>query len=356
MKLMYSNSASLVGATVLSALVLAGCERPPMDSVQRGYRGLGMEAVVNPRLLEDQLEANVLPAAMPRVEGGGPKASEVYQNVHILGDLDVGNFTRLMTAITSWVAPEQGCNYCHVGDDFASDDVYTKRVARVMLAMTQRTNEDWKSHVGETGVTCYTCHRGQPVPEAVWATDPGPAHAKGLAPAQQNIAAESVAYASLPYDPLTPFLQEDNEIRVISDVALPEGSRKSIKQTEWTYGLMMHFSDALGVNCTHCHNSRSFFAWDQSPPERTTAWYGIRLVREMNNDFIDSTTDILPASRKGPLGDPLKVNCTTCHLGAYRPLYGQQMLADYPSLATLSGKAKEATVATAPVPEAPSGK
>ena len=27
-----------------------------------------------------------------------------------------------------------------------------------------------------------------------------------------------------------------------------------IKQTEQTYGLMMHMSQALGVNCTYCHN------------------------------------------------------------------------------------------------------
>jgi photosynthetic reaction center cytochrome c subunit len=225
----------------------------------------------------------------------------------------------------------------------------------VMLAMTQRTNQDWKSHVGNAGVTCYTCHRGQPVPEEVWTTDPGPAHAKGLAPSQQNIGAPAVAYASLPYDPFTPFLEQENDIRVISDAALPAGSRKSIKQTEWTYGLMMHFSDGLGVNCTHCHNSRSFFAWDQSPPARTTAWYGIRLVRELNNAFIGSTADILPASRKGPLGDPLKVNCATCHQGAYRPMFGAQMLADYPSLSKLSGKAKDVRVQTAEL-KAPDGK
>ena len=211
-----------------------------------------------------------------------------------------------------------------------------------MIAMTQRANEDWKAHVGDTGVTCYTCHRGKPVPSEVWTTDPGPRHAKGLAPTQQNIASSTVASASLPYDPLTPFLYEANDIRVISETALPQGSRKSIKQTEWTYGLMMHFSDSLGVNCTHCHNSRSFFAWDQSPPERTKAWHAIRLVREMNNVFIDSTADVLPASRKGPLGDPQKVNCKTCHQGAYKPLYGAQMLTDYPSLARLSGKAKAA--------------
>jgi photosynthetic reaction center cytochrome c subunit len=333
---------ALLTAIVLLAVLVAGCEHPPVETVQRGYRGLGMEAVVNPRRLEDMVAANMPPAASPPAPAAGPKASEIYKNVHILGDLSVAEFTRLMAAITAWVSPEQGCTYCHDAANFADDSLYTKKVARIMLAMTQRTNEDWQAHVGNTGVTCYTCHRGQPVPAEVWTTDPGPRHAKGIAPAQQNIASPTVASASLPYDPLTPFLEEDYDIRVISESALPQGSRKSIKQTEWTYGLMMHFSDSLGVNCTHCHNSRSFFAWDQSPPERTKAWHAIRQVREMNNVFINSTADILPDTRKGPLGDPLKVSCKTCHQGAYRPLYGAQMLKDYPSLARLSGAAKQA--------------
>jgi photosynthetic reaction center cytochrome c subunit len=332
-----------IGLLVLSALILSACERPPMVEVQRGYRGVGMESVINPRILEQQLAETVVPEATALAPAAGPKASDLYQNVQILGDLSVAQFTRLMVAITSWVAPpEQGCNYCHNPANFADDSVYTKGVARVMLAMTQRANEDWKAHVGDTGVTCWTCHRGKAVPEYVWAEDPGPAMVDRLAPTGQNIASATAAYASLPYDPLTPFLYEDNDIRAISTTALPMGSRKSIKQTEWTYSLMMHFSDSLGVNCTHCHNSRSFFAWDQSPPERTKAWHAIRQVREMNKVFIDATADILPPSRKGPLGDPLKVSCMTCHQGAYRPLFGASMLADYPSLSKLSGAAQAA--------------
>ncbi len=340
----HSVYSSRVGLLLVlgTALLISACEVPPMESVQRGYRGLGMEAVINPSILDDKVAVNIPPEALPMVPEGGPKASELYQNVQILGDLSVGQFTRLMGAITQWVSPEEGCIYCHDAQNFADDSLYTKRVARVMLAMTQRTNEDWKAHVGDTGVTCYTCHRGKHVPEAVWATDPGPRSVKGLARAQQNIASPTAAYASLPYDPLTPFLSEANNIRVIPQTALPQGSRTSIQQAEWTYSLMMHFSDSLGVNCTHCHNSRSFFAWDQSPPERTKAWHAIRQVREINDVFIDSTADILPDSRKGPLGDPLKVNCKTCHQGAYRPLYGASMLQDYPSLARLSGAAKAA--------------
>ena len=86
--------------------------------------------------------------------------------------------------------------------------------------------------------------------------------------------------ASLPVDPLTPFLDQSNDIRVISQTALPDGDRHSIKQTEWTYALMIHMSKSLGVNCTYCHNSRAFTDWDQSTgpsvPRRGTAseWSG----------------------------------------------------------------------------------
>jgi photosynthetic reaction center cytochrome c subunit len=72
--------------------------------------------------------------------------------------------------------------------------------------------------------------------EYVWVTDPGPGQPTALAPTGQNIAAASVAYASLPYDPFTPFLLQSNDIRVIGDTVLPQGNRRSIKQAEWTYG------------------------------------------------------------------------------------------------------------------------
>jgi photosynthetic reaction center cytochrome c subunit len=316
-----------------------------------------MEHVQNPRELARNFKANQPPEALAPAEPGGPMVTDIYKNVQVLSDLSVADFTRLMVAVTLWVSPEEGCNYCHVPGDFASDDIYTKVVSRRMFQMTQQANAEWKDHVADTGVTCYTCHRGKPVPEYVWVTDPGPDLPSGVSPTGQNIAASSVAYASLPFDPFTPFLDQANEIRVIGDSALPSGNLTSIKQAEWTYGLMMQISDALGVNCTYCHNSRSFFAWDQSTTQRTTAWYAIRHVREMNQEYIWPLNEVLPETRKGPLGDPYRVSCATCHQGAYKPLYGAQMLKDYPALAgpTIRAAAEEAAPAepAAPAPAAP---
>ena len=121
------------------------------------------------------------------------------------------------------------------------------------------------------------------MPANVWFHEPGRVQRAGMLGnnAGQNAPAAG-RHTSLPYDPFTPFLSRTDEIRVVSTTALPGSDHKSIKQTEWTYALMMHMSQSLGVNCTFCHNSRSFAAWDQSTPQRVHAWYGIRMVRDLN--------------------------------------------------------------------------
>ena len=112
----------------------------------------------------------------------------------------------LMPAITEWVAPEQGCAYCHAdGEDLAADSLYTKVVARRMLQMTQHINTDWKPHVAATGVTCYTCHRGQPgAREHLVQRIRAAAGARACAGNQagQNPPARSLGMASLPYRPV----------------------------------------------------------------------------------------------------------------------------------------------------------
>ncbi len=326
--------AAVVLATC-AMLLVSGCERPPVESVQSGYRGTGMEQVYNPRRLDERVQATRLPTASAPVPGGAPLAGQVYQNVKVLGDLGVAEFTRLMVAMTEWVSPEQGCTYCHDGANLASDALYTKVVSRRMLEMTRHINADWKTHVGDTGVTCFTCHRGQNVPAEIWfkpALDKQAAKAVG-GKAGQNAPAKTVALASLPYDPFTPFLSESNEIRVVGTTALPTGNRTSTKQTEWTYGLMMHMSESLGVNCTFCHNTRSFASWESGSPQRVTAWHGIRMARDLNQSYLEPLTKTFPAHRLGETGDVAKVSCATCHQGAYKPLFGAQLLKDHPELA-----------------------
>jgi len=323
----------LVG--VSSLLLLVACERLPMESVQHGYRGTGMVQVYNPRLLDAKQENNHVPEAQPQAPAEGPKAGQVYQNVKVLGDLSVGQFTRLMVSMTSWIAPQEGCTYCHAGANFAEDSKYTKVVARRMIEMTRYINTNWKTHVADTGVTCYTCHRGNPVPQAVWFKSAEQPYGSNFIgdKAGQNHPAPQVNLSSLPNDPFTPFLLQANNIRVGATTALPSGNRQSIKQTEWTYGLMTHMSQSLGVNCTYCHNTQNFAKWEGGPPQRVTAWHGIRMARNLNLDYLEPLTDVFPAHRKGELGDVAKLNCATCYQGAYKPLNGAAMAKDYPELA-----------------------
>ena len=334
-----------------AAALLTGCERPPIQAVQHGYRGTGLDQIYNPRAVAVQVRANVVPESAPLASPDGPKAGAIYKNVQVLGDLSIGEFARHMVAITSWVAPTEGCTYCHVGENFADDAKYTKVVARRMIQMTQHVNADWKNHVAGTGVTCYTCHRGKAVPSNIWFTPPPQVQAATSRflgnKAGQNSPAKSVAYASLPNDPFTPFLLQDQAIRVIGTEALPGSNRQSIKQAEWTYGLMVHMSDSLGVNCTYCHNSRSFGEWGTSAPQRATAWYGIRMVRDLNNQYLTPLTGVFPPKRLGAGGDGPKLNCATCHQGAYKPLYGQSMIAAHPELAVVKTAAAAVEPATA---------
>ena len=256
--------------------------------------------------------------------------------MQVLGDLSAGQFIGLMAQITTWVSPKEGCAYCHNVQNFAEDSKYTKVVARKMIEMTRHINGNWKNHVADTGVTCYTCHRGNPVPTNVWFTPlEQDNHADFIGDrAGQNTPAPLANMSSLPTDALTPFLLEDKPIRVNGPTPLPSGNRHSIKQAEWTYSLMTHMSTSLGVNCTYCHNTRSFQSWESSPPQRVTAYHGIRMARDLNNEYMVPLTEVFPVERKGVGGDVAKVSCATCHQGAYKPLYGYPMLKDYPELAS----------------------
>ena len=104
-------------AAGLAAAVLAGCERPPVTAIQNGFRGTGMEQVNNPRTDRITVAMNQAPAPSDPASPDGPKASQIYKNVPLLGHLSVAEFARTMISITAWVAPKEGCNYCHVAEN-----------------------------------------------------------------------------------------------------------------------------------------------------------------------------------------------------------------------------------------------
>jgi photosynthetic reaction center cytochrome c subunit len=263
------------------------------------------------------------PSAYQLTSREGQKARDVYPDLKVLGDISVDEFGLLMANITAWVVPadappeQSGCNYCHNPENMASYEKYTKTVALSMLRMTRNINVNWQQHVKGTGVTCYTCHRGKALPAYSWSFTPeartdtilGNKHG-------QNTPAKVVGYSSLPNDPNGWYFVGNREIRVAANEIHPGNQPANIHDAEATYGLMMRVSGALGVNCTFCHNTHSFRDWETSRLQRVTAWHGIRMVRQANEEYIQPLQTVFPADmgRLGPMGDPLKVNCQTCLL------------------------------------------
>lgn len=112
-------------------------------------------------------------------------------------------------------------------------------------------------------------------------------------------------------------------------------------------------SKSLGVNCDYCRNTRAMRDWAQSRPQRVTASHGIRMLRDLNNRYLNPLRPVFPPHRLGKAaGDAPKVNRATCHNGVFKPLFGAKMAQGFPELAMVA-----ATGNPAPPPapaEAPS--
>jgi photosynthetic reaction center cytochrome c subunit len=57
------------------------------------------------------------------------------------------------------------------------------------------------------------------------------------------------------------------------------------------------------------------------------------MLRDLNQNYLHPL-DVYPAKRLGPTGDAPKANCTTCHQGVNKPLYGVSMIDAWPELQT----------------------
>lgn len=337
-----------VGGAVFVAAMLVSFGQPyATDSVQTGPRGTGMSVArfVNDAAQPDPTLENYFSSEPWIPEEGEELAGDIYENVQVLGHLTDANFNRLMASMTDWVgAGDAGCAYCHAGADegnYADDGLYTKIVARSMIQMTQSINEEWIGHVqynDEVGVNCYTCHRGQNVPSNIWFSIAPVTKSMAGWSANQNIATVQSQFTSLPSDALEKYLLEDNPINVHDldpRVSRADANPATWQDTERTFSLMNYFSNALGVNCVFCHNSRAFYDPAQVTPQWANALMGITMVQELNNDWLVPLQDVFPEHRLGPVyGDVAKVACATCHQGYNRPLQGTNMIGDWPELAT----------------------
>lgn len=301
-----------VAALAAATLGLSACDLGKKETIQSGFRGTAMEQAYDMNRVDAAYSQVTIPEVLPPA-GASPPGPLPWQNVQVLNDISVAEFNRTMIAMSTWVAGTGNCAYCHNLANLAADTlpsgepIYTKIVARRMIQMTRHINAQYSEHVANTGVTCYTCHVGKPLPNGLWFY------------ASQN-------------DYLRHYLDRDGARVITRQIEPSNGNRSSVKQTEWTYALMISQSNSLGVNCTYCHNSRAFSSWEEAPPQRVTAYHGIMMMRDVNTNFLAPLEPVYPAVRLGAMGDAPKAQCITCHNGAYKPLYGAQMAKDYPAM------------------------
>lgn len=93
-----------------------------------------------------------------------PPANSALQNptnLKVLKATTRADVEQIMRTFTAGLGVQ--CNYCHVPDSFAIDANPKKEIARRMIKMIQKINEDFPDR--KLHVSCYTCHRGETEPK-----------------------------------------------------------------------------------------------------------------------------------------------------------------------------------------------
>jgi photosynthetic reaction center cytochrome c subunit len=143
---------------------IVGCQRvPPGPAVQ--------PAAVQPlpQAVDTVSEANARTAqsVLLRIAGREDMPAEsVFKNVKFLNRVPARTFLTIMN-IGYARALGVKCSYCHVEEDFSSDEKRPKRAAREMAAMHRMINQELAKMqyisippTENRSINCSTCHRG----------------------------------------------------------------------------------------------------------------------------------------------------------------------------------------------------
>ncbi len=93
----------------------------------------------------------------------GKTAAQYYKNIQVLKDIPASELIPGMRYITTALGVR--CDYCHVQDNFPSDDKRPKQTARQMMTMLFAINKDNFNNRPE--ISCFTCHQGHQEPMGV---------------------------------------------------------------------------------------------------------------------------------------------------------------------------------------------
>jgi hypothetical protein len=94
---------------------------------------------------------------------GAEPAEKVFQHIEVLKGKPASRLPGMMGALTGLLGVR--CSHCHVPGHWDSEEKHAKRVTREQFAMQEDINSRYFG--GKGTITCWTCHRGQPIPEAL---------------------------------------------------------------------------------------------------------------------------------------------------------------------------------------------
>lgn len=77
--------------------------------------------------------------------------------------------------------------------------------------------------------------------------------------------------------------------------------------------MMRTFTQALGVQCDHCHVGTQADRAKDDKPEKATARKMIKMMMAINSDYLKDVGEPAPDGQQ-------KVTCYTCHRGSTKPL------------------------------------
>jgi len=101
-----------------------------------------------------------LHAQAPPQQGQGRTTEQQFKNIKVLTGLPANQLNLTMHNISGQLGVD--CVFCHIWDQWDKDVKANKQVARQMMTMVQEMNKTYFG--GAQMITCYTCHRGSPMP------------------------------------------------------------------------------------------------------------------------------------------------------------------------------------------------
>jgi photosynthetic reaction center cytochrome c subunit len=99
----------------------------------------------------------------PAPSAGPKKAEEQFKNIQVLKGIPAEQLVPTMQFVAASLGVQ--CDFCHVQGAFEKDDKKPKQIARKMMEMMITINAE--NFDGHRAVTCNSCHRGNPIPQAI---------------------------------------------------------------------------------------------------------------------------------------------------------------------------------------------